>query len=457
MSTPTRPTFGNKSNDLMLSIEQIVGHAQALTGDALVCVSDQLCWAGDGRVAPITSPPELFARINHFADIDWRRNAVTKEEFHAGARHYVPRYEWSSDTPHFPPLPGVLYPAAPPKAANTGRLDELVGRFTPATELDRVLMKAFVMTLFWGGPCGKRPVFTVTADGNADSHRGRGAGKTTFVELCAKLVGGPMAVRTGLSTDRVMAVLLSPSARNKRVALFDNLKAFRFSSDLFESLVTCEDINGHRLNHGHASRPNHLTFAVTVNGASYSKDMAERSVVIKLKPPNRSGTWYKETLALVEQHRGEVIADVRWHLARKRKPLPKYDRWEVWCEDVLARLPEASKLIELLEKRRKEIDEDDQASADFTQHLEACIRGHGTGTNPDTTRAFIPSPLMLQWLRLIKPDLDLRQVAGLVTQHLSDRVSKKNRNCVRGYVWTGKDADPALPPVKFQYEVKPRH
>jgi hypothetical protein len=456
MST-TRALFGNTSNDIKLSIEQLAGQVLKLTADALVCVSDQLCWAAGGVVTPITSPPELFARINHFADIDWRRNAVTKEEFYAGARHYVPRHDWSSDSPHFPPLPRVLYPSPPPRAANTGRLDELVGRFTPASESDRALMTAFIMTLFWGGPCGKRPMFTVTADAEGDSHRGRGAGKTTFVELCAKLVGGTMAIRPGMAVDRVMAVLLSPSARNKRVALFDNLKAFRFSNDFFESLIMCEDINGHRLNHGHASRPNYLTVAVTVNGASYSKDMAERSVVIKLNKPKRSGAWYKETLELVEQHRDEIVADVRWHLTRKRKPLKKYDRWEVWCEDVLARLPDADTLIGLLEQRRKEIDEDDQASADYAQHLAACVRGHGTGSDPNKAHVFIPSPLMLQWLRVMKPDLDLKQMAGLVTQHLSDRVSKKSFNTGRGYVWTGKNADPALPLIKFQYEVKPRH
>ncbi len=72
--------------------------------------------------------------------------------------------------------------------------------------------------------------------------------------------------------------------------LFDNLESFCVSNDLPESLATCEDINGYRLHHGHASRPNALTDAVTVNGASYSKDLAGRSVVIELEQPARSGT-----------------------------------------------------------------------------------------------------------------------------------------------------------------------
>ena len=455
MSTPTRSAFENKSNDLKLSIEQMVGFVQTITGNALVCVSDQLCWNSAGKVTPITTSPGLFARINHFADIEWKRNAVTKDEFFAGAKHYVPSYDWSSDAPHFPPIPGVLYPTTAPKAANTGRLDEFVDRFKPATEHDRLLMKAFVMTLFWGGPCGKRPAFTITSDPGSDSHKGRGTGKTTFVEICSKLVGGTMAIRASVSTDRALAVLLSPSAANKRVALFDNLKAYRFSSDFFESLVTCESINGHRLNHGHASRPNYITFTITVNGASYSKDMSERTIVLKIIQPHRSGTWYKETVNMIENHRDEIIADVRWHLSRKKKTVKKPDRWEVWCDDVLARLSKPNALITLLGQRRREIDEDDQAAADYVQHVEACIRSHGSGRNPDTSHVFIPSPLMLKWLNLFNQEITSSgQVAGIVNQHLSARIAKKHFSAVRGYIWLGKKADKSSLPVKFLYEVK---
>lgn len=454
MNTPTRTVFSNKSNEIPLSIEQMVQLLQSISGNALVCVSDQLCWCNSGKVAAINSTPELFARINHFADIDWRRNAVTKDEFFAGAKSYVPTYKSSSDSPHFPPMPGVLYTTPVPAKNSTGKLDELAGRFSPATDLDRVLIKAFIITLFWGGPWGKRPVFTVTSDTKGDKHKGRGSGKTTLVELCSTLVGGSMAIRTTWSQDRMMAVLLSPAARSKRVALFDNLKAFRFSSDMFESLVTCGDINGHRLNQGYASRPNDLTFAVTVNGASFSKDMAERTVVVKLKQPKKSGTWYKETLALIEQHRDEIIADVQWHLSRKNKVLKQTDdRWEVWCAEVLARLPEADQLIELLDNRRKEIDEDDQASDDYKQHVEACIQGYDASTNPDKAYLYIPSPLMLKWLRLMNPGLDSKQVSGLVTQYLSDRVTSKRTSTMRGYIWTGKSASTAMPPVNFKYEV----
>ncbi|MBA4188843.1 MAG: hypothetical protein C0467_12670 [Planctomycetaceae bacterium] len=455
MSTPIRSKFSNTSNDVKLSIEQMMKHAQAVSKNALVCVSDQLCWVSDGELTPITSTPELFARVNHFADIEWKRNAVTKDEFFAGAKHYVPRFAWSSDTPHFPPIPSVLYLNPPRKAEKTGKLDALVARFDPATDQDRVLMKAFILTLFWGGPCGKRPAFTFTSDAGSDKHKGRGTGKTTFTELSSKLVGGTMAIRTSVSTDRALAVLLSPSAKNKRVGLFDNLKAFRFSSDFFESLVTCEEINGHRLHHGHASRPNYVTYAVTVNGASYSKDMAERSVVIKLKQPKRSGTWYAKTLKLIEEHSDEIIADVRWHLTRKKKAIEKYDRWEVWCDDVLARLPAPDSLIELLDKRRKEIDEDDQASADYVQHVEACIRSHGSGMKPDTAHVFIPSPMLLKWLQLLNPEIRTSgQVSGIVTQHLSHRIKNQRRAAVRGYVWTGKTANTQSQPTMLEYKVK---
>src|SRR5262249_31842031 len=153
----------------------------------------------------------------------------------------------------------------------TGALEEFVDRFSPATPLDRQLIVALILTLFWGGPPGKRPAFVITSGDRADKHKGRGAGKTTLAELVAKLVGGCISVPTHADPARVLTGLLPPPALPPRVALLDNVKLYRLSSEFIESLITCEMISGHRLYHGHATRTNLLTWVVTVNGASFSK------------------------------------------------------------------------------------------------------------------------------------------------------------------------------------------
>ncbi len=456
MSVKKRRKLSNKSNDLDLSIAEMTEFVQEITGGALVVVSDQLFWFRDGSVELIKTPAELFARLNDFFDFDWRRDGITKEEFFAGLKHHVPKYDWATDAPHFPQLPKVLYLTPKPAKSNTGMLDKLVDCFSPESDTDRVLLKAFILTLFWGGPGGKRPVFTITSDTSGDSNKGRGAGKTTFIEICSMLVGGTIAIRPNGAMDRTMAVLLTPSAAKIRVALIDNLKTFRFSSEFVESLVTCTVINGHRLHYGHASRPNYITFSVTVNGASYSKDMAERSVVIKLKQPVRSGAWYNKTVALIKNHREKIIQDIHWHLTRKLKPIKKYGRWELWCLEILGRLPDPDKVIALLEKRRRAIDEDGHATVDYTLHVEACIRAYAGNINPDSAKVFIPSPLMLVWMRQLYPQIQTgAQVAGVVAQHLSDRIQKKHTAQQRGYLWTGENAATNASTKTLIYKVKP--
>ena len=67
---------------------------------------------------------------------------------------------------------------------------------------------------------------------------------------------------------------------------------------------------GHRLYVGEATRPNTLTWFITLNGASLSTDMAQRAVIIKLDKPKRSGVWSDETRQFIAEHRDHIIADI---------------------------------------------------------------------------------------------------------------------------------------------------
>src|SRR5205823_14432796 len=97
--------------------------------------------------------------------------------------------------------------------------------------------------------------------------------------------------------------LLSPDTLTKRVALHDNVKTLRFSWSDLEALVTGPQINGYQLYVGDASRPNTLIWFITMNGASMSKDMAQRCVPIKLARPKYSGQWEEETIRFIDENR----------------------------------------------------------------------------------------------------------------------------------------------------------
>lgn len=451
---PGREVFANVSNDLALSIDNLITHLSAMTDGWPKLIAGTLCYTAGGELRPITSAKELFAYIDGFAACDWRRGGVTKEEFFEGLRQRAKRFDWATGHPHFPALGNVYYTCEFPKAQHTGALDELVDRFEVAGPQDRQLLKALFVTPFWGGPPGKRPAFTITTEPGSDDDRGVGAGKTTVAEMVGKLAGGYISIRHNTSPDRVLAGLLSPEALPYRVALIDNLKSYRFSSELNESLVTCESINGYRLYHGHASRPNFLTTIVTVNGAAYSKDMALRTVVIFLRRPERMPGWHRETTTYIEKNRARILSDIRWHLGRPGKTMGRVDRWEDWCGEVLNRMEKPNALLRKLEERRADIDEDDHDAVEVVDHIRACLQAALPDASLDRASVVIPSLTLAAWVRKLKTTMTDRQVAQYLRHLQSPRLRPYRTSKMRAYMWEGSKADPEAPPYVLTYKVR---
>ena len=78
--------------------------------------------------------------------------------------------------------------------------------FSPASRVDAELIKSLLLTMVWGGACGERPAFLVRAlQQHGDG--GQGVGKSTFVEVLAKL---RTAVHWKLGLEKV-------SSRSRRV------------------------------------------------------------------------------------------------------------------------------------------------------------------------------------------------------------------------------------------------
>src|SRR5579884_2093255 len=186
-----RPTLSNESNGVPLSLKEVRQHLLAITKGWPNVAAGALCYrrkdkATDRRVPEyIRDAADLFAWIDERCQVRWSRKEgrSTKEEFLRYLQRRSERFAWATDLPHWPPLPDVLYTNPPPAPANTGRLDDLVGMFELHSDIDRILVKAFVLTPFWGGPPGKRPLFTFSApDSSGDPNAGRGAGKTTVAQ-----------------------------------------------------------------------------------------------------------------------------------------------------------------------------------------------------------------------------------------------------------------------------------
>jgi hypothetical protein len=452
---PSRPTFSNASNLQPLSIKQMARHLQTFSRWP-IDIGGTYYYKHDGKLKPIQSSAELMALIDKKATTRWDRTAITKEEFFAGLRDYVPRFTWQTDYPHFPPIEGVYYNCTNPTAKNTGKLDAFLKFFTPATPEDRALLKAMILTFFWSGPPGARPMFAIVA-ADSTKHHPQGTGKSACIQLCAELAGGYISVASHGDGDRFKTRLLSAEGLARRIVLIDNVKSSRLSSEVLESFVTDREINGHRLYHGQASRPNYMTTVVTVNGPAFSKDMADRAVVIRLKPPERNPRWLDSVTEFIEMHRNEILADIHFCLSSGTKMLKRVDRWATWAKEVLGRATASpSRILELISARRHEIDEDDQDAADFEMHLRACIKRAAIRSDADQQHCVIPSPLMSQWVQEYHRDLTVRK-AQQYASRLRLKCLKKHRTSTGWeYRWKGAKVPDNSQPKLLKYSVPSR-
>src|SRR5262249_15916115 len=132
--------------------------------------------------------------------------------------------------------------------------------------------------------------------------------------------------------------LLSAEGMRRRLVLLDNIKTLRFSWAELEGLITTDVISGHRLYAGEGRRPNTLTYCLTLNGATLSRDMAQRCFIVKIARPSHDGHGEADTVPLIDSKRWEIIGDIVTVLQALAPPLAKNSRWGAWENDVLARV-----------------------------------------------------------------------------------------------------------------------
>jgi hypothetical protein len=304
---------GEKPQKRGLPMPTICEDLFSLTGGWPKRVGDLLFVPGpEHRPRFLESPAQLLAWLDAQAFVDWGRasDMISQERFLAHLQETAERFDAVEQYPHWPPLPSAYYmhPALP--ETDGEHLEEFISFFSPLTSTDGELLKVFVAGLAWGGQPGSRPAWLFTAPED-DPQGGRGVGKSKLIELCGELVGGMIEISP---TEDVVAIkkrLLSPGTRTLRLARIDNIKTYRFSWADLEGLITSPVISGHRLYHGEGRRPNTLTWALTLNGASLSKDMAKRVIVVKLKRPAYSPAWEDNVRAYIEQYRWHILNDIR--------------------------------------------------------------------------------------------------------------------------------------------------
>ncbi len=455
--TGALPPFSNVEHKKPLRIKTLVENLTTLTDGWPVSVGRApgakgmlVTPDGDGFAA-LDDIDDLIEWLDDYAPVRWESRmagARTKGEFFAAVTRRVKNYEWAALTPHYPrKLPNVLYTRSRAKPNATGALAALIDRFAPATPIDRTLLTAYTLTPFWSGPPGRRPPFLFTGKTNAD---GTGIGKTTTIEVLADLVGGAVTI-DGTERKRVIEALLAPSAMWQRVALLDNVAGDRYGSDRIESLITARNVDGHRLHHGRATRPNYLTWAISANDPAFSHDLSGRVVPITLDRPKASAQWYAETAKLIRDTRAEIEADVAAIFATEPKAVVQVDRWPEWGAEVLGRLDKPEAVLKMIAERRVTVDADDRDRTDVVAAIRAHLEREYPNADLDAKRIRISMLEAVAWLRTVFHGETQRQLEHRLHRAHSPRLRPAKTKKQRVVWWEGASTTDDTTPVTRIY------
>jgi hypothetical protein len=209
-------------------------------------------------------------------------------------------------------------------------------------------------------------------------------------------------------------------------------------------MITSAVVGGHRLRVGYGSRKNLLTWVMTMNGMKLSRDLAQRTIVIKLTEPVRSGTWDDDVDKFIAEHREAIIADIAAFFERPEAKLERFTRWASWERAVISRLEDPKALQTLIDSRASEADEDRMTAISIKEFFEQQLKNFGL--RPDDEVIHIPSALATDWLVEATGQEFSKRAAAAAIKNLIDGGSLRNlsvnasRTQGRGWLWNSGHA-----------------
>ncbi len=402
----------------------------------------------------------LFAQRESSLEVDWLKNPAslfswigartkqpphfyrdpachTREEVFEHLKRTAEEFKAIESLPHEPPLPGHYYTCTTPGPGNGEAVQGLLDHFSPETPIDRDLILANLATTIWGGPPGSRPMFLYSSDS------GRGAGKSSTGRAIVRVAGPAIEFNAGDDGEKMKTRLLSSGGRKARIAVLDNVKTHRFSWAELEALVTTPEISGHEMYTGEGSRPNTLTWIITLNGIALSTDIAQRVVIIKLKKPEHSGSWQAKLEKYIDEYREAIIADLVDFLRSEPIPLSRFSRWGAWEEAVLSRLPDPNEAQKVIAERQAE----GNVEADESEHVEEYIRERleELTYKASEDRIFLPSAILAEWYGVATGEKNIAhgKARVCIDQRINEGTISRLSACGRGkrgrgMIWTGE-------------------
>ena len=457
---------GDKPVKLYITMKTIIANAIEITdGNLFKCNSLLFIPSGklvDGLPTPdsirtLDSTEEFFAYMHEKASIRWPpkgdvkdpstrefRTAPTKgEAFRAMTANIEPNYESIEMMPHQPRREKSYYVDCELPKSDGKALREFIDHLNPATEMDRILMVACLLSMLWGGPDGKRPGFIFTSDNVA-------AGKTTTANMLAQVVGGSIMMEEGEDWQNFLQRLLSDNALSKRVVLIDNVRG-RLARSCLESIITAPQIDGKRMFFGQYQRPNTLTWLITSNSPSLSDDLTDRCVIIKIGKPKHAvkhDSWWTK---FIENYRAALISDCVAML--KRGPQctvddDRYDRWGPWIDGVLRCFIEAPEVLDYIHEERVKVNQDLIDAEQIREVIAWCCEKSNVSMTHN--RLLIGKQELRDLLLadgIIDSKMGVRGTTSFIKRlskqvPLQELTESSHNGKRRAWMWTGKESKP---------------
>ncbi|GIW77976.1 MAG: hypothetical protein KatS3mg104_3039 [Phycisphaerae bacterium] len=369
-------------------------------------------------------------------------NAITKSEFFSLYSSCMSiRYETVEMLPTYPAQQNTFYlPCDLPEVDFTKEdtpLKQLLSGFNVATDVDRILLLSALMTPGWGGAYGARPMFVITSD------YGRGTGKTTTAEVISEIWGGAFYMYPSESWDQAKKRLMSDEAMRKRCVILDNVRGILQGTDI-ESAITAQYIDGWRPYFGHLSRPNNLTWFVTLNAPSLSEDVADRSIIIKMGEQKYEHDFRTWALEHIRKYRPEIISEILSILRDCDGGEAKITcRWVSWQKEVLSKIEGYEEALGILAERRVETSTDRNDLEEIIHHLKDEFTQR-LGETPKC-RVFFSRKFLkyvLNKYEITDDHMPMRRVCSyvrtIITVDKKHRLAEYKSNGIRGWLYDPK-------------------
>jgi len=297
-----------------------------------------------GRAVFLNNHQALFSWLRGHGDVTWltgrdedHRDFVNRPEIFERFNASAVELDAISPIPLYPAPAEVYILSSAPKS---GRTDgsfarEFLSRFRFADDRDQAVGQALLLTPFWGGLQGARPLILVTG---RDGCGVQESGKTTVAELLLSVSARPFTITLGKTADPITKQVVSDVAMKSTSVLLDNAEDLR-SREIAE-LITAKTIHG-RPSHGRQRcRANRLTWAATAVSPTLDPDLLSRTFVLRIDPADQTGnpTFREDMEAFTDKHRDRLVSDCISILrdGRKFTIVERRTRFPAWDAQVLA-------------------------------------------------------------------------------------------------------------------------